>query len=170
MSTSVATPEVPGPTGIRLEDQINWYNRRSKRCQRWYKIIKIIEIIAAALIPFLSALHISENNNGHHILGTVTALLGVAITILEGLLQLNQFQHNWITYRATCEALKHEKYLYLASAGDYAKASNPLALLAERIEALGSQENTRWASIQQQPIKSKEADETAEPQTPPAGT
>ena|SRR5215469_2752532 len=169
MSTSVATPDVPGPTGTRLEDQINWYNRRSKRCQRWYKVIKIIEIVAAALIPFLSALHISENNAGHHMLGTVTALLGVAITILEGLLQLNQFQHNWITYRATCEALKHEKYLYLAGAGDYAKSANPLALLAERVEALGSQENTRWASIQQQPIKAKES-EDADPQSTRAGT
>lgn len=36
--------------------------------------------------------------------------------------QLFQFQQNWITYRATAEALKHEQFLFLSEAGPYAGA------------------------------------------------
>ena len=84
--------------------------------------------------------------------------LGVLITILEGVLQLNQYQQVWTTYRATSEALTHEKYLFLALAGPYAAAGvNPPVLLAERIEAIMSQENTKWVSLQQQSGKSQTA-------------
>ena len=68
------------------------------------------------------------------------------IVILEGLQQLFQFQQNWIAYRGTAEALKHEKYLYLVNAGDYARAERRDALLAELLEGLVSQEHAAWAS------------------------
>jgi Protein of unknown function (DUF4231) len=40
----------------RLEDQIQWYDSRSIKNQRWFKALKIIVIVAAALIPFLVGL------------------------------------------------------------------------------------------------------------------
>jgi uncharacterized protein YdeI (BOF family) len=46
-----------------------------------------------------------------------------------------QYHPNWITYRSTCEALKHEKYLYLAKAGPYAAVIDAHVFLAERIES-----------------------------------
>jgi len=64
--------------------------------------------------------------------------------VLEGLQQLQQYQQNWITYRATCERLKHEKFLFAAHAGPYATAPRPEALLAERVEGLVSQEHAAW--------------------------
>jgi Protein of unknown function (DUF4231) len=73
--------------------------------------------------------------------------------VLEGLLHLNQYQQNWTTYRSTCEALKHEKYVYLANAGPYANAAAAHALLAERIESTVSQEHAQWSSIQQQAVR-----------------
>jgi hypothetical protein len=89
-----------------LEDQIAWYDRKSMSNQRAYRRIKITEILAAAVIPFLAAPGLAHTS-------IVTAGLGVLITVLEGLLHLNQYQQNWINYRSTCEALKHEKYTYL---------------------------------------------------------
>ena len=127
----------------RLEDQRKWYSARSRRAQRLYKWIKGIEIVAAALIPFFSGLKFPH-------FAFVVGALGVLITILEGILQLNQYQQVWTMYRATSEALTHEKYLYLALAGPYAAAANPRAMLAERIETIMSQENTQWISMQQQ--------------------
>lgn len=156
MSTAPATPLVTDAIVARLDDQITYYEAKSGKCQRYYKRIKLFEIIAAALIPFLAALHVAENHPTVRVtLAIVTAGLGVAITILEGVLQLNQYQQIWITYRATAEAMKHEKFMYLAKAGVYAAATDPHALLAERIEAIGSQENTKWTSLQQQPQKGK---------------
>jgi hypothetical protein len=108
-----------------------------------------VEIVAAAVIPFLAALKLP-------CVGLVIGSLGVLITVLEGMLHLNQYQQNWINYRSTCEALKHEKYTYLGKASPYNNVPDPHALLAERIESLVSQEHAKWASVQQQePSKPK---------------
>jgi len=71
--------------------------------------------------------------------------------------QLNQYHTNWMSYRATCEALKHEKFLYAALAGPYAGSANALALLAERVESLVSQEHAKWYSTQEQALKKESA-------------
>jgi len=89
------------PTLARLEDQIKWYDARSKNNQYKFKVLKGIVIVCAALIPFLSAVHAPEMAVGG---------LGIAIAVIEGLQQMNQYHSNWITYRSTAEALKHDKY------------------------------------------------------------
>ena len=76
------------PTLERLEDQINWYDRKSNYSQKVYKWLKIIEIVAAALVPLSAGLHQPA---------PVTGSLGVLIAVLEGLLQLNQY-HQQLDY------------------------------------------------------------------------
>ena len=140
------------PIFARLEDQIGWYDRKSASSQRMFKRIKIVEILSAAFIPFLGSLP-WDALKPHLVL--ITGALGVLITILEGLLHLNQYQQNWTNYRSTCEALKHEKFVYLAHAGSYANARDPHALLAERIESTVSQEHAQWSALQQQSAKAQ---------------
>lgn len=132
----------PDPIIERLEDQISWYDRKSGTNQKAYRRIKTVEILAAALIPF------AGTTKWPGIIW-VTGGLGVLITVLEGLLQLNQYQQNWIAFRSTCESLKHEKFVYLAKAAPYAGVADPHALLAERVESLVSQEHAKWAATQQ---------------------
>lgn len=125
----------------RLEDQIEWYDGKSRHNQRWFKRLKVAQIVTAAAIPVGAAA------------GVTSALLGGAgalIVVLEGLQQLQQYQQNWTTYRATCERLKHERHLYAAVAGPYAAAARPAALLAERVEGLVSQEHAAWVSQQRE--------------------
>lgn len=131
------------PIIARLEDQIAWYDRKSLSNQHIYKRIKVIEILAAAMIPFLAALTFPY-------VALITGGLGVVITVLEGLIHLNQYQQNWTTYRSTCEALRHEKFAYLGKATPYAGVADAYALLAERVESLVSQEHAKWASSQEQ--------------------
>jgi hypothetical protein len=137
------------PIHARLEDQIDWYDRKSRAAQRTFKRIKVVEILAAAVIPFLAGINFPHDK-------LAIAGLGVLITILEGFLHLNQYQQLWGTYRSTCEALKHEKFVYLAKAGPYKGAADPHALLAERIESLVSQEHAQWNAFQQQSGKAAE--------------
>ncbi len=125
----------------RLEDQIGWYDKKSASNQTWYKVCRGIVLVSAALIP------ISVNFSYGKFLSSG---LGVLIVVVEGLQQLNQYHHHWTTYRSTCEALKHEKFLWVATAGPYAIADNPHALLAERIEAIIAQEHTKWVSTRDQ--------------------
>jgi hypothetical protein len=133
-----------GPTWERLEDQIGWYDRRSSYNQRMFKWLKIVQVACAAAVPLSAGL------DGP---ASVTGGLGALIVVLEGLQQMNQYHQNWITYRSTAEALKHEKYLYLAGAGPYGAAEDATALLAERIEGLVSQEHAKWVSGQEEAPK-----------------
>lgn len=149
MEATVASP-AQDPIIQRLEDQITWYDTRSRSNMRWYKRIKISEIASAAVIPFLAA-----SNLPHAVFAT--GILGVLVTLFEGALQLNQYHENWIRYRSTCESLKHEKYIYLACAGPYPNVEKPRALLAERVESLISQEHAKWATVQQQDPQGKPA-------------
>lgn len=123
----------------RLEDAIAWYDKKSGYNQARYKWLKFLTMAAAALIPILSAATAYSS---------YSAALGIVIVLAEGLQQLNQYQTNWLTYRSTCEALKHEKFLYLAEAGPYA-VPTPLPILAERIEGLIAQEHSKWVSSQE---------------------
>jgi hypothetical protein len=134
-------------TMARLKDQIGWYDRRSRSNQSWYKILKITVVAIAALIPLLSGLQLPFPSFGG-VPAWVLGALGAAIAVIEGIQQINQYHANWISYRSTCEALKHEKYLYLANAGPYAGTVGPHRLLAERVESLVSQEHAKWASSQ----------------------
>ena len=132
------------PAWERLESQIAWYDRKSNQNQRWFKRLKVLQIVTAAAIPVGAAL------------GADVELIGAGgalIVVVEGLQQLHQYQQNWTTYRSTCERLKHEKYLFLAHAGPYTMAPRPEALLAERVEGLVSQEHAAWVSQQQETQK-----------------
>jgi len=86
-----------------------------------------------------------------------TALAGTVL-VMEGCQQLFQWHHNWITYRSTCEFLRHEKYSFLAGSGPYDGLDKIEAhkQLAERVEALISTEHSKWVANQQavQPKKS----------------
>ena len=143
MATITATTlPADDPTFKRLEDQLAWYSGKSRAARKTFKGIKVVEIVAAALIPFLTGKswpYISYAVGG----------MGVLITVLEGILHLNQYQENWTNYRNTAESLKHEKFLYLAKAGAYAGTADVRALLAERTEALISQENSQWVAALQ---------------------
>ncbi|MGC2112717.1 MAG: DUF4231 domain-containing protein [Candidatus Korobacteraceae bacterium] len=150
MSAAATGLPTADPIFERLEDQIRWYDQKSTRNMRWFKRLKITEILAAAAIPFLAVSNVPDSR-------WITGALGMLITVLEGMLQLNQYHENWIGYRSTCESLKHEKFTFLAHAAPYSNVSDPRALLAERIESLVSQEHAKWASIQQQEPRTKPA-------------
>lgn len=129
------------PTFERLEDQIAWYDRKSAENKRWFRLLKGAQLSAAAAIPVVAILELHA---------AVVAALGASVVVVEGFEQLNQHQQNWAAYRSTCEALKHEKYLFLAGAGPYLGADNPRALLADRIEGLISQEHAKWVSAREE--------------------
>lgn len=126
----------------RLDDQIQWYSKKSKWNQGWYKRIKVTEFILAAMVPVL-VIFITC----HWSIKIIIAIAGAAIAIISAVHGLYNFHENWIEYRYTCEALKQEKYLYLAKCGIYSEMENPLSVLVERVESIISKENICWAQI-----------------------
>src|SRR3954454_6973237 len=126
-TASSAPAEAPAssPSWQRLEEQVTWYSRGALRNKRWYLRITLVQIVSAAIIPVLAATSLPT---------WVAGALGALIVVLESIQQLFQFHANWTQYRSTAEALKHEKFLFVAHAGAYAKVPDPAALLAERVE------------------------------------
>jgi Protein of unknown function (DUF4231) len=118
----------------RLEDQLDWYDRKSGHNQKLFIRVKMVQLILGGAVPVLSLASLSA---------LATAITGAIVVILEGAQQLFQWQANWIAYRSTAEALKHERHLYLAQAGPYVGRDRP-RVLAERIEGLVSQEHAKW--------------------------
>lgn len=118
----------------RLEDQLDWYERKSASAQRAYKRVKALELVVAAIVPMLAGLSAPA---------WVTAGAAVVVVIAEGMVQLNQWQTTWVLYRGTAEALKHEKYLHISEAGPYTGPDRD-RVLAERVEGLVSQEHAKW--------------------------
>jgi hypothetical protein len=134
------------PARARLREQIAWYDGKSQHNQHWFKRLKIGELVTAAAIPFVASVSAPV---------WVVGGGGALIVVLEGLQQLQQYQQNWITYRATCERLKHEQFLFLAHAGPYSAVpeAEVEALLAERVESLVSQEHAAWSSHREEAAK-----------------
>ena len=133
--------EKNNPTFERLEDQIRWYDEKSTFNNRRFKVIKGAQLLSAATIPVVATLDLAA---------AFPAALGGLVVVLEGFQQLNQYQQNWSSFRSTAEALKHEKYLYLAGAGPYKHAKRAVPLLADRIEGLISQEHAKWVSAREE--------------------
>ena len=74
--------------------------RKSATSRIWHLRLKIGTLLCAGAIPFSAAI-------GAH--AYVGGGLGLLVVIIEGLQQLFQFHDNWVSYRGTCESLKHEK-------------------------------------------------------------
>jgi hypothetical protein len=129
------------PAWLRLNDQLDWYDKKSGDNQSRYKQIKIAQLVLAGSIPVFALVGATWGR-------WVTAILGASVAILEGFQQLGQYSNLWVTYRATAEQLKHEKYLFLAHSGPYKglKEEDALSLLAERVEEQVSTEHAKWVS------------------------
>lgn len=134
----------------RLDDQINWYSNKSSTCKTWHMRIEMYIIISAAIIPVLTLLHYYYAETGCFIIkhaDIIIAFLGVITAASAAYSKLNKLQENWLNYREVSETLKHEKYLYLASAGPYSQCDEPFKLLVERTENIISHENLNWTQV-----------------------
>jgi len=125
----------------RLEDQLVWYDKKSEHNQKFFKRLRLLEIVSASLIPFLSGMSEKVPCFSWLIGG-----LGVLIAVSAATSALFKYHENWIEYRTTAEQLKHEKYAYLTGIKPY-DTEEKFDLLVERIEALISKENSAWATV-----------------------
>ncbi|MDZ7751424.1 MAG: DUF4231 domain-containing protein [Gammaproteobacteria bacterium] len=124
----------------RLEDQIEWYDAKSQWNQKWFKRLQVFQLIAAASIPFLAG-YIAPDGFWRKF---TVGVLGLTIAAAGAVAGFYKFQENWIEYRTTCEALRHEKYLFLTKTEPY-DAERPFDLLVKRVEAQISKENSNWS-------------------------
>ena len=126
----------------RLDDQIAWYGQKSQWNQKWFRRLRVLEIVFAMSIPFL----VSEITNDTHFLKGIVGVIAVCVAVISGLVTLYKYQENWIEYRTVAETLKHEKFLYMTKTPPYDE-DDAFHALVERVEGVISKENTTWARI-----------------------
>ena len=130
----------------RLDDQINWYDRKSGAAQRAFKRLRLIEIAAAATIPLLAGLATRGGaGGGLNWTNYSVAVLGVIVAVVAGVLALYRFEENWIQYRTTCESLRHHKFRYMTKSAPY-DGPDGFRILVDTVENLISKENTQWST------------------------
>ena len=136
----------------RLESQITWYDRKSasnKTANTW---TKIVEIVGAAVIPFLAG----YAQSGATWISILIGILGIVVAVTAATSALLKFQEQWLKYRTTAESLKKEKYLFGTRVEPY-DGADALSVLVQRVETLISQENTNWAQYMMKPTKADKA-------------
>ena len=132
----------------RLDDQIEWYSRKSKINKIWYIRLQVSLLILAALITLSGGVNSFINLSW---LSLATAIMGALVAVLSGALKIYKYQENWTEYRTTIESLKHEKFLYLTKCEPY-NGSNAFKVLVQRVEALISQENSNWTQFMSEKV------------------
>ena len=140
----------------RVDDQLNWFERKSSWNQKKFKGYRTGVIGFSVLIPFLTGF--IDKEWGHYFQYIVGAL-GVSIAFFEGVMSLNKYQENWAQYRATAESLKREKMLYETQSGKYEKQENPFHMFVLEVETLLKEENSKWAEY----VREKEASAQKQP-------
>lgn len=125
----------------RLENQINWYSKKSTKNKNFYYFFQVVEIFLAASIPIMACFAFSNI-----IISVIIGIIGGIITVIETVCKMCKYHENWIQYRYISELLKHEKYLYITKTAPY---DNEAAFnyLVERAERIISSENVNWVGI-----------------------
>lgn len=127
----------------RLDDQINWYDKKSTRHKIWFYLFKFIQLVLTASIPFLTSLVLT-----YPWILKVISFIGFLLTIIEGILSISKVHEKWIQYREICEFLKKEKYMYSTRTGIYNSPNTDcFKTLVERCETIISKENLNWTNL-----------------------
>ncbi len=114
-----------------------WYDREASGNRHAYQALRLATIALAAAIPVLTTSHAPP---------LATAMVGAAIVVTEGVQQLFGFHERYVTFRGAWNALDRERRLYDSRAGRYADNPTLQQTLAERVDDLLEEENSRWAA------------------------
>ena len=129
----------------RINEQIDFYEKKSKLNKNCYYISKLLEICFGAVIPVVSGFFVDKSWSS-----ITVAILGVLIAISASINGVFKFQEKWIYYRITIEQLNREMSLFLSKSGVYLENNTPsiFNLFVENCEGILSSENTAWKQYQ----------------------
>lgn len=127
----------------RLDDQINYFDKKSSQCQKYYKGLKRMEVVLLALIPLVTILPCFSDD-------IFNKVIIVAISVIAGILRhfnfIGTYFDLWIKYRSVAECLKTEKYYFLTGTNIYSNKEDAHSLLIKRTENIISKANEQWLS------------------------
>ncbi len=127
----------------RIEDQIKWYNGKSRLNKNYYRTLRVVSVMMALAIPIMSSF--LDGGNVPY-LKLVIAVAGALVALIEGLLQLYKFRDNWTNYRAAAESLIQHKYLFSTRTAPY-NVAKPFVLFVQNAEGIMAGERIAWVKL-----------------------
>lgn len=122
----------------RVDRRISWYDAASLCAKRNYQILGTVQVITATLIPAMVALNnlLPEGE-------LLIAFMGCLVALASAVANFNQYHMRWLHYRATCEMLMRQKFLYITHAKPY-DGQDRFPLFVETMENIMSNEANEW--------------------------
>jgi hypothetical protein len=126
----------------RVDDQIQWYDKKANFNKSRYRLFQMIVIIASGIIPLINLTAPDTDPWWQHGALIITAVLGSIVTIVTAFAQMEKYFESWILYRTTAESLKRERFLFMNNAGEYSNLTgiDKHRALVERVEVMLSSE------------------------------
>ena len=114
-----------------------FYDDRANSSKRWYRVLSIYVIAVSAGLTVLVALAPPED-----LWRFISAAASATIVVATGLLAHLRCHENWLSYRASWDALERERRFYQTGTGAYKSATDKGALFVERVEAVLTKEGS----------------------------
>jgi hypothetical protein len=127
----------------RFKPQHSFYKQRVRHYELLYHGFQILIIIASAIIPIVNLTTSTSQDNNIRI---VSSLLGTAIVIFTGILQLAKAQENWILFMSTVDSLENEYYLFSHSIEPYSKEEDRNKIFIQGIESIIRSKSKQYVS------------------------
>lgn len=139
----MTTDELNAYVDGRFSELLNFYDTRAVSAKRNHKICSTyVLIVSIAVAPIQAVSLIVDSCIGK----ILVAILTPTVALVSGLTALNKFHENWLSYRASWDALKRELELFKAGAADYRNILDANVRFVERIEAMAGNEGKDFYS------------------------
>ena len=119
-------------------DALKFYDDRARSSKWMYRACSIYLIVASAILTPLVAF---APEGGWRI---VAAVLSATLVIATGLLAHLKCHENWLSYRASWDALRRERRLFENASGPYRFDPDKPRLFVERVEAVLMKEGSEF--------------------------
>jgi hypothetical protein len=103
----------------RVLPQINWYDRHSVKYRKNYRFYMLISIIISALIPVLTYLTNTSNDNINYIMKLLIIIAGGATAVITSIISLNKYNELGVQYRVNCEMLKSALHRFITNSDEF---------------------------------------------------
>jgi hypothetical protein len=136
----------------RFCEVVKFYDTRAQQNKLGHRVCSVsIIIVSAVLAPLISTGILSD----HQVLG---GFLSASIVVASAIMAHFQFNENWLSYRATWDALQREPHLRAAGLGEYSDAADRNALFVQRVESIAAREGSEWLARHSQTERKPKSD------------
>ena len=132
----------------RVDDQLAFYSNAANRAKKMHTRVNAVIIGFGAAVPVVVNLPSTFGQTDVSLAIKLAAtLMSLAVAVLTGWINFRKFGELWLSFRATEELLKQEKFLFITHAADYQDESQAFSLFVQRIEQAISSEHSKFRTL-----------------------